>query len=43
MFVHIRVGDPFVMPLVMGIVIWVALALRRPEIWRLAYCSPSSN
>jgi hypothetical protein len=39
MFVHIRVGDPFVMPLVMGVVIWVALALRRPEIWRLAFAS----
>jgi hypothetical protein len=43
MFVHIRVGDPFVMPLVMGVVIWVALALRRPEIWRLAFASPSNN
>ena len=43
MFVHIRVGDPFVMPLAMGVVIWVALALRRPEIWRLAFASPSSN
>lgn len=33
---HVRLGEPFFMPIVIGIVMWVALALRKPEIFRLA-------
>lgn len=34
---HVRVGDTnWVMPVVMGVLVWVALALRKPVIWRLA-------
>ena len=33
---HVRVGEPFVVPIIIGIVIWVALGLRRGEIFRLA-------
>ena len=33
---HVRTGDPFFLPIVMGVVVWVALALRQPIIWSLA-------
>ena len=34
---HVRIGDlNFIMPIVMGILTWVALGLRQPEIFRLA-------
>ena len=33
---HVRVEDPYYMPIVMGVVIWVALGLRRPEVFALA-------
>lgn len=32
---HVRVGDPFFMPIVMGVILWIGLALREPAIWRL--------
>ncbi len=34
---HVRVGDPFIMPFIMGVIVWIALGLRRPEIFKLAY------
>ena len=34
--VHIRVNDAFIMPIIMGVVMWVGLALRQPAIWSLA-------
>lgn len=35
---HVRLGEPnFVMPVVMGVVAWVALGLRQPEVFRLAF------
>lgn len=34
---HVRVGDPFVAPILIGIVVWIALGLRRPEVFRLAF------
>lgn len=37
---HLRVGDPFFMPILVGVFLWVALALRRPEIWYLASGRP---
>jgi hypothetical protein len=33
---HLRVGDPFVMPIIIGIVMWIGLGLRRPEVFSLA-------
>lgn len=33
---HVRVGDPFFMPIIIGIVMWIALGLRRPEVFALA-------
>jgi hypothetical protein len=32
---HLRVGEPFFMPVVIGVVMWVALAMRVPLIFRL--------
>jgi hypothetical protein len=33
---HVRVGDPFFMPILIGIAVWVALGMRMPEVFRLA-------
>jgi hypothetical protein len=33
---HVRVGEPFVFPIILGVIAWVALGLRQPEIFRLA-------
>ncbi len=29
---HIRIGDPFQMPVIIGVIVWIALALRNPAI-----------
>lgn len=34
---HVRVGDPYFMPILVGIFLWIALGLRRPEIFSLAF------
>lgn len=36
---HVRVGDAFVMPIIMGILAWVFLGLRDPRIFTLAFRS----
>lgn len=33
---HVRIGDAPIFPIVLGLLVWVALALRQPAIWRLA-------
>ena len=33
---HVRVGDPFFFPIIIGILAWVALGLRRPDVFSLA-------
>ncbi len=33
---HLRVGDPWFFPIIIGVVMWVALGLRRPAIFALA-------
>lgn len=33
---HVRLGDSFVVPIVIGVVIWIALGLRNQTIFRLA-------
>lgn len=35
--VHLRVNDPFFFPVIVGVLMWVGLALRQPEIWGLAF------
>ena len=40
---HVRVGDPFLMPIIMGVLIWIAYGLRRPEVFRLACGAPSAK
>lgn len=34
---HLRVGDPWFMPVVLGVLAWVSLGLRRPEIFQMAF------
>ncbi len=34
--VHLRVGDPWFFPIIIGVLVWTALGLRHPEIFRLA-------
>lgn len=34
---HVRVGDPYYMPIIMGVLVWIALGLRRPEVFALAF------
>lgn len=34
---HVRVGEAFYFPIVMGILVWVALGLRQPDVFRLAF------
>jgi hypothetical protein len=36
---HVRVGDPFFVPIIIGVVVWVAYGLRRPEVFSLAFGS----
>ena len=33
---HLRVGEPVFMPVIIGIVAWIAFGLRRPEVFSLA-------
>jgi DoxX-like family len=33
---HVRVGDAFFFPIMIGVLTWVALGLRQPDIFRLA-------
>ena len=40
---HLRVGDPWFFPIIIGIVAWMGLALRRPEIFKLAFGANSSK
>ena len=33
---HVRVGDPFLFPIIIGVVAWISLGLRKPDVFRLA-------
>lgn len=35
--IHVRVGDPFYFPIIIGIAVWIALGLRQPDVFRLAF------
>ncbi len=39
---HLRVGDPWFFPIIIGVVMWVALGLRQPAIFSLALGKPLS-
>ncbi|MCA9012239.1 MAG: DoxX family protein [Planctomycetaceae bacterium] len=34
---HLRVGDPWFFPIILGVVTWIALGLRQPAIFSLAF------
>jgi hypothetical protein len=34
---HVRVGDPFFIPVILGVVVWVGYALRRPDVVKGAF------
>ncbi len=40
---HVRVGEAFYFPLVFGVLVWLALGMRRPAIFRLALGSDSPS
>lgn len=40
---HVRVGDPFFMPPIMGGLAWIAYGLRKPEVFALAIGSPRAD
>ncbi len=37
---HVRVGEPFIMPVVMGVIAWVALGMRDPAVFRVMFAAP---
>ncbi len=34
---HVRLEEAFYMPIIMGVLVWVSLGLRKPEVFRLAF------
>lgn len=38
---HLRINDPIIMPIIMGVVVWIALGLRCPTIFALAFAPGS--
>ncbi len=43
---HVRVADPFFMPIIIGVVAWIALGLRDPRVFTMAFkpsCQTSSS
>jgi hypothetical protein len=42
-FTHLRVGDPWFFPVIIGILTWVGLALRQPVIFQLAFGAGKSS
>jgi len=33
---HVRIGEPFYVPIIVAVTAWVALGMRQPEVFRLA-------
>ena len=40
---HVRVGDPFFTPILIGVVVWVALGLRDPRVFTMALGAGASS
>ncbi len=36
---HVRIGEPFFLPIVFGVLVWIALGLRDPRVFRIAFQS----
>jgi hypothetical protein len=36
---HLRVGDPYFFPIILGVVMWIAYGLRQPAVFALAFGS----
>lgn len=34
---HVRIEDWFYMPIIIGVVVWIALGLRKPDVFQLAF------
>lgn len=34
---HLRIGDPFFIPIIIGVVVWIALGLRDPRVFHVAF------
>jgi hypothetical protein len=39
---HVRVGEPFFFPVIIGVLLWIALGLRDSRIFATAFQSPPS-
>ena len=39
---HLRVGDPFFFPIIIGVVAWIALGLRDSRVFRIAFQSAAT-
>ncbi|QDT48683.1 hypothetical protein Pan258_27260 [Symmachiella dynata] len=39
---HVRAGEAFFFPIIIGVVAWIALGLRQPDVFRLAFGSNTS-
>ncbi|TWU08957.1 hypothetical protein CA54_41960 [Symmachiella macrocystis] len=40
---HVRAGEAFLIPIIIGVVAWIALGLRQPDVFRLAFSSSTSS
>ena len=40
---HVRIGDPYFMPIVIGVVMWIGMGLRRPAVFSLAIDSKAAR
>ncbi len=40
---HVRVGEPFFFPIIIGVLAWIALGLRRPDVFSLAFSSEKTS
>ena len=34
---HVRIGDPYFFPIIIGILVWIGFALRRPDVIKSAF------
>ena len=40
---HVRINDAFFMPIIIGVLVWIALGLRDPRVFALAFGRPSRD
>ena len=40
---HVRLDEPFYFPILLAVIAWVALGLRRPEVFRMALGQPDNQ